>query len=705
MFKLNNYLTLIILLITLLLAIVSKSFDSLSTSLETILPNSEQKELLKEVNKFSSNKKLFIAVEGFDKKSLEKIKSLEKELSKLNYLSLDKYIKNENLEEFKNSYFIYLNDIKKDKSKYINVKKELEQIRQKLISSDFTYIFEKNDPLEIVEDKKIDFKEFIKNRHLILKDYGYLSIFSISSKINSLDLYDQVYDEVKEKIKDENIKVFSPIFYFTENSRIIKKDVNKLIIISTIFLIGLYILILKNVKLLFNTINTLIASILFALFTSSLFFEDISIFVLVFGISISTVAIDYMFHNYTHDFYHTKKSELNKDVFLGMFTTVIAFFIFSFTSFELIKQLCYFSISSLLFSYIVFTFVFRKVDLKKRESGFIIEFSFFKKIKPLVVLSFSIILIVLAFLNIKLDFDLKNLDVNNNSLKNSEQFFFSRLKKDNTMRVMITGSSIDELIYNGKILKDKIKGTYIPISELIDKKSFEDKKRYLSMLGLHNIKNELILYSKELGFKEDTFKKTYEIDVTIPSYDIDKVKDFGIEISIFKEKYITYALLPKENFLTLEEYDFVELLSIKFLFEKELKNIFEELYLFGVLSITFILIALYIFTKKSYLLALSFLVFPIAIMLLLSFFVEINILHLFMIFIILAISIDFGIYMSSKNVDKNSYEAITYSLLSTFAGFGILIFSNISSLFSIGLISTLGILSIIVLMNLVKKGI
>lgn len=93
MFKLNNYLTLIILLITLLLAIVSKSFDSLSTSLETILPNSEQKELLKEVNKFSSNKKLFIAVEGFDKKSLEKIKSLEKELSKLNYLSLDKYIK------------------------------------------------------------------------------------------------------------------------------------------------------------------------------------------------------------------------------------------------------------------------------------------------------------------------------------------------------------------------------------------------------------------------------------------------------------------------------------------------------------------------------------------------------------------------------------------------------------------------------------
>ncbi|MEZ4692581.1 MAG: hypothetical protein R2837_00840 [Aliarcobacter sp.] len=40
-----------------------------------------------------------------------------------------------------------------------------------------------------------------------------------------------------------------------------------------------------------------------------------------------------------------------------------------------------------------------------------------------------------------------------------------------------------------------------------------------------------------------------------------------------------------------------------------------------------------------------------------------------MLFIILSISIDYGIYMGSLNINQNNNEAILYSLLSTFAGF------------------------------------
>jgi predicted exporter len=176
-----------------------------------------------------------------------------------------------------------------------------------------------------------------------------------------------MYDLIQSKINiDENVKLFSPIFYFVENSRIIKNDVNNISIIATLFLLLLYIIILRNIKLLVNTLMTLTSSILLSLLICSFIFDELSIFITAFGISISTVAIDYMFHHYVHNHYEKKKN-FRKDVFLGMFTTVGAFFIVSFISFELIKQICYFAIISLLFSYIQFTFLYPKIGFTQKN--------------------------------------------------------------------------------------------------------------------------------------------------------------------------------------------------------------------------------------------------------------------------------------------------------------------------------------------------
>ena len=80
-----------------------------------------------------------------------------------------------------------------------------------------------------------------------------------------------------------------------------------------------------------------------------------------------------------------------------------------------------------------------------------------------------------------------------------------------------------------------------------------------------------------------------------------------------------------------------------------------------------------------------------------------NILHLFMLFIILSISIDYGIYMGSDNISQDAHRGILYSLLSTFAGFGVLVFSNINALFSLGIVSTTGILAITFLLIILKR--
>ncbi len=124
--------------------------------------------------------------------------------------------------------------------------------------------------------------------------------------------------------------------------------------------------ILRNISLLSNTLLTLASSSLFATLILTFIYEEISIFVLVFGLSISTIAIDYMFHHYFHKNYE-KKSAFNKEVFLGFFTTFTAFFILSFCNFLLIEQITRFAMVSLLCSYIIFAFVYPKISFRQKD--------------------------------------------------------------------------------------------------------------------------------------------------------------------------------------------------------------------------------------------------------------------------------------------------------------------------------------------------
>ena len=332
MIKYFNYIFFIVLLGVFFLF---NTNSKISTSLQTILPNSQNKELLQEFSKFESNKKIFLAIKRSDKKSLKKIKQLEKEFLKIPFLQKEQFKVNKEFESFKKKYQLYLNDMDNEKLKNIDVKNELIKLYESIINSFITININKSDPLSLL--KKESIKLNIKNGRLVLDDYGYLSIFTIKNSINSLKQYEQIYDEIK-KIEDKNgdIKIFSYIYYFVENSRYIKNDATNIVILASFFLIALYIIILRNIKLLVNTLLTLGISALIATIILTNIYDEISIFVLVFGLSISSIAIDYMFHHYFHKNYEQKMG-FNKEVFLGFFTTFVAFFILSFIDFLLIR--------------------------------------------------------------------------------------------------------------------------------------------------------------------------------------------------------------------------------------------------------------------------------------------------------------------------------------------------------------------------------
>jgi predicted exporter len=478
-----RYINYILFSILLLLFFTLGTNSKISTNLHSILPDSQNKEMLETFLKFDSNKKIFLAIKDTSKESLEKLKKIESLFLKIDGLKKVQFIQNSALIEFKQEYQLYLNPIDKVKLSTLNVEQELNKLYKSIYDSFFTTPIDKTDPFNLIQK---DIQEVnLKKGRLVLKDYGFLAIYSIGNKIDSLQEYEKLYDSIKEIEKHyTDVKSFSTIYYFVENSRYIKNDGKTIALIATITLLLLYLVILKNISLLVNTFLTLGSSALLATILVTTIYPTISIFVLVFGLSISTIAIDYMFHHYFHGKYE-KYTGFNKEVFLGFFTTFGAFFILSFVDFLLIKQITIFTMISLLSSYLIFSFIFPYIRFKQISSNKnILNFGV---LRNRYIFFSSIIILALCMVNLKFDSNIENLNYDNKELKQTEHFFKERFQQKNSFTVLLKADTIDELIENNEKLKQIDRNLKSPLSNLISKKKFyKNKKNYniLKKLGM-----------------------------------------------------------------------------------------------------------------------------------------------------------------------------------------------------------------------------
>ena len=693
--KQTNFL---ILLFSVILFFYLGSQTHISTSLLSVLPESQNKEIIQKFETLHSSKTLMLAVKGFDEQSLNTMTELEAKLEKMTHIEPKKLSLNSDLEKHQNRYKFYIQKINEEKLSQLDTKSELSRLYEDLTQSFFPVAIDRYDPFSLYT-KQPHKPIKLHNNHLIIEKYGYLTYFDISSE--NLAEHREVYRHINDILASypqQEIRIFSPIFYYVENSKEIKTDVNHIILFSFALLLILYIFILKNIRLLANTVATLISSAIIAIIVTTSLYPNVSIFVIVFGVSISTISIDYLFHHYLHGYYHTGKG-LNREVLFGFLTTLGAFVIMSFTDFTLIKQISIFSIVSLTVAYLHFAFLYPIIGFKKQKTSEInfapapMQFSYQK----LFALSFVIILASPLWLT--LDFNVKHLDYENISLQQKEEFFKARLLQDEEMTVLIEADSIDQLIRNAKKVKSLSGYAYIPLSGLVDSYSFEKSGKQLQ--ELLKLKNSLTREAVDIGFREGYFSEAYLAGLKLPHYTIDDISGYGITILKIGSKFITYGSADKKSFSSLSTLPFVKSLSLKTLFEKSMKSSVEKLIKLGLLTLLFIFLMLLMITKGGVIRALAYLVFPLAVIVIYGFFTPLNIVHIFMIFIVLSISIDYAIY-TAKSVDSDTKKAISFSLMSTFAGFGVLIFSSINALFSMGIIATLGIIALFFLLIFLK---
>lgn len=700
-----KYINIVILLVLLGLGALLKEHLHISTNLLSLFATQKSLEKFQIANKLGYSKELLIAVKGFDTQSKKEIKEIAKKLRSIKHIRSIHYLltPSEAITKYYKTHYPIIADFKP----FAIDKKEVEQKLNELYkqtTSAFYIAINKSDPLEMFRLNLDKSSSTHRGDLLTLGSYGYLIQATTDVAPANLDDAKELYDEIHKLLGNYSDAIsFAPFYYTVENSKAFKADVRYIAALSTIVLILLYAVLIKNIGLLFQTLLTLTNSMLFASLVSMLFIKNFNVLSLAFGMSLSAVSIDYLLHYYFHNFYQ-KAKKIDKNVFFGFLTTITAFGIFAFIPIPLISQISIFALLSLSFAYVVFTFVFPKLPIKPYTPKQT------QKIQPppftlpaSAVLLLSLGLLLYSALHFKLDKEIKNLDYQNSHLQHIRKIFVTNTKSDRKP-VVVQAATKEELIEHLHQLHTLLPKSFSFASFIKDKKSCEARKKELKEYDFKTIKNYIKEAATKAGFREHYFDDAYNFTSKLPSCDIpnlDIFKSYALPLYHDKNRYYTIALVDNEQ--KAKSLAFVHSLDAKEILQNSTRFMYESIVRYGVAVLLVIFALLLVSVKRRFIYALDYILFPLGVTL--AFLVSVgsvNVMHLFSLIILVAIGIDYGIYMSDSEKKERTMLAIKYSLLSTFAAFGVLIFSSIAALHSIGIVITLGCAAIYILIKVMR---
>ena len=675
-----KYLNYILLLTLLVSAFFLKEHLHVSTNLASLFAPKEKLQELNIANKLGYSNDILIAVKGFGYSAQTEVRELSQKLQKLKQVtSIQSSLEpSKELQKYFKTYYPLLSNFKQTEQTQQSIHQTLQELYDTQFSTIFYTPINANDPLGLFKLPEM--------QKLKQGSYGYILRVKTTVSTSQMAADRQLYKAVKNILKPyPNVISFAPFYYTVENSRAIKKDVQFIIILSTLVLLFIYFILLKNIKLLLHTLITLGSSMLFATLISTFLFKDFNILSLAFGMSITAVSIDYLLHYYFHHFYSASK-RVEKNVLYGFLTTATAFGLFSFIDIPLIAQISFFTLLSLSFAYIVFTFVFPYLNIPAYQEHKYQTLTT-QKISAYFIFLLSIMLFIYTAFTLQLDTNIRHLDYQNLSLQKVEEKF-KDANRNKLYPKIVQANSLESLVMQLHTLHTA--------PYLLSQEECKKRKNILENYDFSTLKQTLNFEAKNIGYKPTYFQKAYDFAMELPeckAVTVDDFKRFGL--SVYKEKnvYYTLALIDNPN----------KALSITSILKNTTKDMYKELMQFSFYVVGIIIILLIISVKRKFIYALNYILFPVGMTLfILSFLGPLNLMHFFSLIILIAIGIDYGIYMANSQQEQQTSLAINYSLLSSFAAFGVLVFSSITALYSIGLAISLGLFFIFILTKVMK---
>ncbi len=342
--------------------------------------------------------------------------------------------------------------------------------------------------------------------------------------------------------------------------------------------------------MLFHTLIALASSTIFAILGTLIVFDNFHAISLGFGISITAVSIDYLFHYYFHNFYSSKKI-VDKNVLYGFLTTLSAFAIFSFIPVTLISQISFFTLLSLSFAYIVFTFVFKHLDLREYEQGSLTVKSY-STIPSYIFLIVSLLLLSYSFLNIKLDSNIRNLDYQNTKLYNIEKIF-KESSQTKLQPVIVQATCQDELLKTLHILQKKQKNSFSLASFVLDKDECLKRKKLLENYDFDRLNKMLNEESLKVGFRYSYFSEAYEFTSHMPPCEIkslDIFNSYGLSVYKSEDNYYTIAMVDDVNEALKQEG--VSSINVKDMFSKVADKMYQDIAIYSIFVMSIIILLL-----------------------------------------------------------------------------------------------------------------
>ncbi len=702
MIKNSNY---IILFILLTVGVLFKDSIHISTNLLSLFASKGAVEKLNVADKLGYSKEMLVIVKGFNRESKTKVREISKKLKEIKNISLvqSTIVPSVEIQEYYKKNYPILATFKNKVLDEEEIKIELQNLYDAQLTDIFYSAIDKNDPLKLFTLTNSSNMEVThKGEFITLGEYGYLIRVSTDVSASEMAKAKVLYDDVHLLLNSyENVLSFAPFYYTVENSQEIQKDVQWIVLLSTVVLLIIYYLLLKNVKLLTHTLVALFSSMVFAGLVSTSVFSNFSALSLAFGMSITAVSIDSLLHYYFHNFYQESK-RVDKNVLYGYLTTIVAFGIFSFIPIPIISQISFFAVMSLSFAYLLFTFVFPKLSIDRYvESKNSPELK--KSVPAYFIFIFSILLFAYSTLNFKLDNNIRNLDYQNEKLLNLQEMITSANSTKFTP-VIVQASSKEQLIDNLHELHIKEPNSFSLASFIPQKSECLKKSELLKKYDFEQLNLTINREATKIGFREGYFNNAYNFTNKLPNCEIknfDTFKTYNLSAYRDETGYHTIALVKDAS--VVDSFNFATSISAKEIFSTMATKMYRDLSLYASVVVGVIFILLLISVKRRFLYALNYILFPISVTLaLLVSITEINLMHLFSLIILIAIGIDYGIYMSNTDKPTNTTLAIKYSILSTFAAFGVLVFSSIVALHSIGLVISIGATAIFLLIKVMR---
>ncbi len=698
----NKYLNLLILFVLLGFGVLFKNQLHLSTNLLSLFATQESIDKFKIASDLGYSKELLITVKGFDSKAKKQVREIAKKLKDIKHIRYVRWsvIPSAKIQEYYKRYYPIVADFHPVAIEKKNIEQKLQSLYEAQLSSAFYTTIDKYDPLGMFH---LDIVKNVTPKRgdlIALGTYGYLIRAMTDITPSNINESKELYEDIQKLLSGyPDAVAFAPFFYTVENSAAFKADVQWIAALSTFVLFLLYAVLIRNLRLLFQTLLALANSMLFATLICMLFIENFNVLSLAFGMSLSAVSIDYLFHYYFHNFYQSRR-KIDKDVFFGYVTTAAAFAVFSFVPVPLVSQISIFAFLSLSFAYVVFTFIFPKLSIepykaklsRKKESSRLLQ------LPSTAVFALSLLLLFYSLMHFRLDTDVKNLDYQNKHLKSIEQIFKTHTN-GSLKPIVVEASSQNELLERLHRLHRLLPDSLSFASFVKEKRMCEARKKELQTYDFATIKRYIKEAAVKTGFKEHYFDDSYDFVSKLPScddIDLDIFKSYGLSLYRDYNRYYTIALVS--NVQKAKQLPFVTALDAKEIFNQSTRYMYESIVKYSLAVLLLILVLLVVSVKERFIYALNYILFPIALtMTVLVSMGSVNIMHIFSLIILVAIGIDYGIYMSNSDKKEQTMLAIKYSLLSTFSAFGVLIFSSITALHSIGLVITLGCIAIFIL--------